>query len=203
MLNPIWISKHMPNEVWDEITYAFPNCNGAKPIKFGNQLIKLYNRCSYVSMVGSQLNHSSTRHSLCIYNIPITWMQHLQINESRISMSSASSCNVFGVVSFMQPIFSNMMASSNGNIFRVTCHLCGEFSGHRWIPHTKASDAALWYFLNLNKQLSKQSWGWSFETPSRPLWRHCNEVTHTKCYDCACQKVNCCLPQHNFPSIYS
>ena len=24
------------------------------------------------------------------------------------------------------------------------------------------------------KQLSKQSWGWSFETPSRPLWRHCN-----------------------------
>ena len=22
--------------------------------------------------------------------------------------------------------------------------------------------------------LSKQSWGWWFETPSRPLWRHCN-----------------------------
>ena len=26
----------------------------------------------------------------------------------------------------------------------------------------------------LNKQLSKQSWGWWFETPSRSLWRHCN-----------------------------
>ena len=26
----------------------------------------------------------------------------------------------------------------------------------------------------LNKRLSKQSWGWWFETPSRPLWRHCN-----------------------------
>ena len=28
----------------------------------------------------------------------------------------------------------------------------------------------------LNKRLNKQSWGWWFETPSRPLWRHCNVV---------------------------
>ena len=41
----------------------------------------------------------------------------------------------------------NMMTSSNGNIFRVTGHLCEEFTGHRWIPRTKASDAELWYFL--------------------------------------------------------
>ena len=27
-----------------------------------------------------------------------------------------------------------MMTSSNGNIFRVTGYLCGEFTGHRWIP---------------------------------------------------------------------
>ena len=26
----------------------------------------------------------------------------------------------------------------------------------------------------LNKRLSKQSWGWWFETPSCSLWRHCN-----------------------------
>ena len=32
-------------------------------------------------------------------------------------------------------------------IFRVTGHLCGEFTGPRWIPRTKASDAELWYFL--------------------------------------------------------
>ena len=37
-----------------------------------------------------------------------------------------------------------MMTSSNGNIFRVTGPLCGEFTSHRWIPHTKASDAELW-----------------------------------------------------------
>ena len=41
----------------------------------------------------------------------------------------------------------NMMTSSNGNIFRVTGPLCGEFTGPRWIPRTKASDAELWCFL--------------------------------------------------------
>ena len=29
-----------------------------------------------------------------------------------------------------------MMTSSNGNIFRITGHLCGEFTGHRWIPRS-------------------------------------------------------------------
>ena len=41
----------------------------------------------------------------------------------------------------------NMMTSSNGNIFHITGHLCGEFNGCRWIPRTKASDAELWGFL--------------------------------------------------------
>ena len=42
----------------------------------------------------------------------------------------------------------NMMTSSNGNIFRVTGTLFGEFTGHRWIPLPhKASDAELWCFL--------------------------------------------------------
>ena len=39
------------------------------------------------------------------------------------------------------------MTSSNGNIFCVTGALCGEFTGHRWIPPTKASNAELWCFL--------------------------------------------------------
>ena len=49
------------------------------------------------------------------------------------------------------------MTSSNGNIFRVTGLLCGEFSGHRRILRTKTSDAVLWYFfdLRLYQQLNK------------------------------------------------
>ena len=40
-----------------------------------------------------------------------------------------------------------MTMSSNGNIFRVTGPLCGEFTGARWIPRPKASDAELSCFL--------------------------------------------------------
>ena len=41
-----------------------------------------------------------------------------------------------------------MMMSSNGNIWNPRYWLlCGEFTGHRWIPLTKASDAELWCFL--------------------------------------------------------
>ena len=70
----------------------------------------------------------------------------------------------------------SIIASSNGNIFRVTGHLCGEFTGHRWISRTKTSGAKLWCFLwsAPNKLLSEQWRAWWFETPSRSLWRHCN-----------------------------
>ena len=40
------------------------------------------------------------------------------------------------------------MTSSNGNIFRVTGHLCGEFTGHRWIsPHKGRWHGALMFSL--------------------------------------------------------
>ena len=55
------------------------------------------------------------------------------------------------------------------------------FVGHRWVPCLKASDAELCFFyLRLNKRLSKQSWGWWFETPSHPLWRHCYDLGSAK-----------------------
>ena len=67
----------------------------------------------------------------------------------------------------------HMMTSSNGNIFRVTGHLCGEFTGPRWIPRTQRRADVL-FDMRLNKRLSKQWRGWWFETLSRPLWWHRN-----------------------------
>ena len=64
-----------------------------------------------------------------------------------------------------------MMASSKGNSFRVTGHLCGEFTGSQR-PVTRGFD--VFFDMRLNKGLSKQSWSWWFETRSYPLWRHCN-----------------------------
>ena len=37
----------------------------------------------------------------------------------------------------------------------------------------------VFFDLRPNKWLSKQSWGWWFETPSHPLWLHCNEDSST------------------------
>ena len=28
-LNPSWMCNHVPSKLWDEITYRFPNFNGA------------------------------------------------------------------------------------------------------------------------------------------------------------------------------
>ena len=46
-------------------------------------------------------------------------------------------------------------------------------------PHKGQWRGALMFSLicALNKRLSKQSWGWWFETPSGLLWRHCNVIT--------------------------
>ena len=76
-----------------------------------------------------------------------------------------------------------MMTSSNGNIFRVTGPLCGEFTGPGEFPTQRP---VTWSFdvffdLRLNKWLSKQPWGWWFETPSWSLWRHRNDVITHPC----------------------
>ena len=70
------------------------------------------------------------------------------------------------------------MTASNGNIFRVTGPLCGEFTGPGEFPTqrpvTRSFD--IFFDLRLNKRLSKQPRGWWFETQSWSLWRHCNAM---------------------------
>ena len=87
--------------------------------------------------------------------------------------------NIYGHVRQMR-CKGNMMTSSNGNISALPA-LCagnspvtGEFPTQR--PVTRSFD--VFFDLRLNKQLIKQWWGWWFETPLRPLWRHCNKWFH-------------------------
>ena len=62
-------------------------------------------------------------------------------------LKSKSLRNITGTFEFSSTFINFMMTSSNGNIFRVTRPLCGEFTGHRWIPLTKANDEGLWCFI--------------------------------------------------------
>ena len=56
--------------------------------------------------------------------------------------------------------------------------LRGEFTGPGESPAQRPVTQSfdVFYDLRPNKRLSKQSWGWWFETPSGSLWRHCNEL---------------------------
>ena len=54
--------------------------------------------------------------------------------------------------------------------------ITGEFTAQR--PVTRCFD--VFFDTLLNKRLSKQRWGWWFETPSRPLWRHCNDIRENR-----------------------
>ena len=63
--------------------------------------------------------------------------------------------------------FSALLAICAGN-----SPVSGEFPAQR--PVTRSLD--IFFDLRLNKRLSKQSWGWWFETLSSPSWRHCNAL---------------------------
>ena len=63
--------------------------------------------------------------------------------------------------------WSMMMTSSNGNIFRATGPLWGEFTGHRWIPLTKARVVELWCFL-----ICAWTNGWENHWKTGDLRRH-------------------------------
>ena len=72
--------------------------------------------------------------------------------------------------------FSALLAICAGN-----SPVTGEFPAQR--PVTRSFD--FFFDMRLNKRLSKQSWGWWFETLSRPLWRHSTVLAMGPYYDCA------------------
>ena len=62
--------------------------------------------------------------------------------------------------------FSVLLALCAGNSL-----VTGEFRIQRSV--TRSFDD-VFFDLRVYKRLSKQSWGWRFETPASSLWRHCN-----------------------------
>ena len=61
--------------------------------------------------------------------------------------------------------FSTLLAICAGN-----SPVTDKFLSQR--PVTRSFD--VFFDLRLNERMSKQWWGWRFETPSCSLWRHCN-----------------------------
>ena len=76
------------------------------------------------------------------------------------------------VVKFLSPAW----IPADMETFSALLALCA-MNSKRNSPHKGQWRGALMFSLIrvLNKRLCKQSWGWWFETPSRSLWRHCND----------------------------
>ena len=79
-------------------------------------------------------------------------------------------------------IFSALLALCVGN-----SPVTDEFPSQR--PVTRSFGVS--FDLRLNKRFSKQSWGWCFETPSRPLWRHSYD-TMQRCSTTGMVQQGCC-----------
>ena len=85
------------------------------------------------------------------------WMETVLVrNNSTISLEISPF--------MMTSSFSALLALCTGN-----SPVTDEFPAQR--PVTRTFD--VFFYLRLNKRLSKQSWGWWFETSSHQLWRHC------------------------------
>ena len=105
---------------------------------------------------------------------------HDFVTEAAISVSFCSIyadilCHVQILCAYDYVLMYIKMTSSNGNIFRVTGPLCGEFTGPGEFPTQRPVTRSFDVFsdLRLNKWLNKQPWGWWFETPS---WSY--DVSH-------------------------
>ena len=70
------------------------------------------------------------------------------------------------------------MMSSNGNIFLITGHLCGEFTITSDFPAQRPVTQSfdIFFDLRLNKWLNKQWWGCWFEMPWHLFWHHCHDL---------------------------
>ena len=84
--------------------------------------------------------------------------------------------------------FSALLAICAGNSL-----VPGEFPAQR--PVTRSFN--VFFDLRLNKRLSKQSWGWWFETLPCTLWRHCNDKSYCRSVTVDTQSANLRLRENS------
>ena len=120
--------------------------------------------CSISIANALEIPQSCTKPSICTF---VSMAQFIKIWRLKRGIDGIVDKNNYNhiyihnllLLELTEPSTCKMMKSSNGNIFRVTGPLHGEFTGHRWIslirPVTRSFDA--FFDLCLDKRLGKQS----------------------------------------------
>ena len=109
------------------------------------------------------------------------WVYKLKLRISRVLQDHAGKAGLYELPGTIRirssswwrhqmEIFSALLAIRAGN-----SPVTGEFPTQR--PGTRSFD--VYFDLRTKERLSKQWWGWWFETLSRSLWRHRNDCTST------------------------
>ena len=118
----------------------------------------------------------------CNISMDLQWMgifEHISYKKG-LSLVKKNSCSLWDYSPMISrkswwrhqmETFSALLAISTGN-----SPFPGGFPAQR--PVMRSFD--VFFDLCLNKRLSKQPWGWWFETLSCPLWRHCNDCLERK-----------------------
>ena len=129
-----------------------------------------------ISRCGIKLNHKDCHGSV----IWCHWQHQMFFMTTTSGAASDEKLTQWWPLYLSDPKIMSMMTSSNGNIFRVTGPLCGEFTGPGEFPTQRPVTRSFDVFFDLhpNKRLSKQPRSWWFETLSCPLWRHRNGIAH-------------------------
>ena len=99
------------------------------------------------------------------------------ISSTSYTRHTSFSCIMFCLSDIHDDVIKWKLALCTGN-----SPVPGEFPTQRPVARG-AFD--IYFDLRLNKRLSKQSWGWWFQTPSCPLWRHCNAYLLVQMESCA------------------
>ena len=129
-------------------------------------LIWSYDQVWYITT--PYLKHVNQKNVFCIFCCPYFSRLNRVKGGSGVQVVVESKCqHDLGLHKIELTWWRHQMAICAGN-----SPVPGEFPSQR--PVTRSFD--VFFDLRLNIRLSKQSWGWWFETLSSPLWRHSNEL---------------------------
>ena len=137
-----------------------------------NQYPEIKNDCSFPNRLGEKTSVTTRVNDVCqlipsvkSLNISVEPSFSLTVTVALYDVLRTALLPLCSWWRHQMETFSALLAICAGN-----SPVTGEFLAQR--PVTRSF--YVFFDLGLNERLSKQSWGWWFETPSGPLWRHSN-----------------------------